>query len=166
MPRGEAEGVFKVHVQGAVHPARRGEGIGTALASAMVERGLAAGRERTSDLPVRLTTTGMTSNEAQAALLTGLGMRGQRWNFVMRTALDDLGAGLPLAEGYRFVPYDESLGDAVLDAHNAAFGGRPPELHPVDAGDVEAVGHRQPLVPAGHQCRGDARATRTLSSAT
>ena len=59
MPRGEAEGVFKVHVQGAVHPDRRGEGIGTALASAMVERGLAAGRERRPDLPLRLTTTGV-----------------------------------------------------------------------------------------------------------
>src|SRR4029079_13514749 len=70
MPRGEAEGVFKVHVQGAVHPDRRGEGIGTTMAKAMVERGLAAGRERTSHLPLQLTTTGMTSNQAQADLLT------------------------------------------------------------------------------------------------
>ena len=130
MPRGEADGVFKVHVQGAVRPDRRGEGIGTVLARAMVERGLAAGRERSSTLPVRLTTTGMTSNEAQADLLTGLGMRGERWNFVMRTSLDDLGPELPLAEGYAFVPYDESMGDAVLDAHNAAFGGHHPNFTP------------------------------------
>ena len=130
MPRGEADGVFKVHVQGAVRPDRRGEGIGTELARAMVDRGLAAGRERSSTLPVRLTTTGMTSNEAQADLLTGLGMRGERWNFVMRTSLDDLGPELPLAEGYAFVRYDESMADAVLDAHNAAFGGHHPNFTP------------------------------------
>lgn len=130
MPRGEADGVFKVHVQGAVRPDRRGEGIGTVLARAMVDRGLAAGRERSSTLPVRLTSTGMTSNEAQADLLTGLGMRGERWNFVMRTSLDDLGPELPLAEGYAFVRYDESMADAVLDAHNAAFGGHHPNFTP------------------------------------
>jgi len=96
----------------------------------MVDRGLAAGRERSGTLPVRLTTTGMTSNEAQADLLTGLGMRGERWNFVMRTSLDDLGPELPLAEGYAFVRYDESMADAVLDAHNAAFGGHHPNFTP------------------------------------
>jgi mycothiol synthase len=130
MPRGEADGVFKVHVQGAVRPDRRGEGIGAVLARAMVDRGLAAGRERSSTLPVRLTATGLTSNEAQADLLTGLGMRGERWNFVMRTSLDDLGPELPLAEGYAFVRYDESMGDAVLAAHNAAFGGHHPNFTP------------------------------------
>jgi ribosomal protein S18 acetylase RimI-like enzyme len=72
----------------------------------------------------------MTSNEAQADLLTGLGMRGERWNFVMRTSLDDLGPELPLADGYAFVRYDESMGDAVLDAHNAAFGGHHPNFTP------------------------------------
>jgi mycothiol synthase len=130
MPRGEADGVFKVHVQGAVRPDRRGEGIGAVLARAMVDRGLAAGRERSSTLPVRLTATGLTSNEAQADLLTGLGMRGERWNFVMRTSLDDLGPELPLAEGYALVRYDESMGDAVLAAHNAAFGGHHPNFTP------------------------------------
>src|SRR5690349_15569850 len=86
MPRGEADGVFKVHVQGAVHPDRRGEGIGIVLAHAMVERGLAAGREHGGTLPIRLTTTGMTTNETQADLLTLLGMAGERWNFVMPPA--------------------------------------------------------------------------------
>ena len=130
LPRGEAEGVYKVHVEGTVRPDRRGENIGTELAAAMVERGVAAGRARAGALPVRLMTTGLSRNEAQADLLAGVGLRGERWNFVMRTSLDDLPPVLPLADGYAFLPYDEVPPAAVHRAHNAAFDGHHPNFTP------------------------------------
>src|SRR3954453_20389083 len=85
LPRGEGEGHFKVHVQGSVLPERRGEGIGTLLVEAMLARAEQAHAERRPDLPARLTTTGLSSDEAQADLLSRAGMSGERWNFVMRT---------------------------------------------------------------------------------
>jgi ribosomal protein S18 acetylase RimI-like enzyme len=130
MPRGESEGVFKVHVEGSVLPRRRGEGIGTLLAEAMLERGRAAGRERRTDLPIRITTTGMSTNTAQERLLTSYGMRGERWNFVMRTALDSIPPAQPLPDGYEFRRYDDSMALAVLEAHNLAFDGHHPNFTP------------------------------------
>ena len=130
LPRGAAEGAYKVHVQGAVLPERRGEGIGSALAAAMVARGTAAAAERSPGLPARLTTTGLSTNAAQEDLLTGHGLRGERWNCVMRPALTDLPAPQPVADGYEIRPYDDSLGLAVLAAHNAAFDGSHPNFTP------------------------------------
>ena len=130
LPRGEAEGAYKVHVEGAVLPARRGEGIGTALVAAMLARGTAAAAERSPALPARLSTTGLSTNAEQEDLLTGHGMSGERWNFVMRTALADLPAPQPVADGYEIRPYDESMGLAVLEAHNLAFDGSHPNFTP------------------------------------
>src|SRR3954470_2467647 len=121
LPRGEAEGHFKVHVQGSVLPARRGPGLGTRLVEAMLARAEVASTERRPDLPGRFTTTGLSSDAAQADLLTRAGMRGERWNFVMRTSLDDLPPRKPVADGYAILRYDPSMGTAMLDAHNAAF---------------------------------------------
>jgi mycothiol synthase len=121
LPRGEGEGHFKVHVQGSVLPARRGEGIGTRLVAAMLARAEQAHAERRPDLPARFTTTGLSSDVAQADLLTRAGMSGERWNFVMRTSLDALPDEVPLPEGYEFLQYDASMAAALLAAHNTAF---------------------------------------------
>jgi mycothiol synthase len=121
LPRGEGEGHFKVHVEGSVLPLRRGEGIGTRLVEAMLARAEQVHAERRPDLPARLTTTGLSSDEAQADLLARAGMSGERWNFVMRTALDALPDEIPLPEGYEFVRYDASMAAAMLEAHNTAF---------------------------------------------
>jgi mycothiol synthase len=121
LPRGEGEGHFKVHVEGSVLPLRRGEGIGTRLVEAMLARAEQVHAERRPDLPVRLTTTGLSSDEAQADLLARAGMSGERWNFVMRTGLDALPDEIPLPEGYELVRYDASMAAAMLEAHNTAF---------------------------------------------
>src|SRR4051794_6869997 len=54
LPRGEAEGHFKVHVQGSVLPARRGQGIGTRLVEAMLARTDLGRAERGPDPPGRV----------------------------------------------------------------------------------------------------------------
>lgn len=130
LPRGEAEGTFKVHVQGSVLPERRGQGVGSRLAPAMLARGTAAATERRPDLPARIMTTGLSANAAQEDLLTSLGLRGERWNFVMRTALTDLPDAPPVPEGYELRAYDDSMGGAVLEAHNLAFDGDHPNFTP------------------------------------
>ena len=130
LPRGEAEGTYKVQVQGSVLPGRRGQGIGTRLVSEMLARGTAAAAERRPDLPARLTAAGLSDNAEQEGLLTAHGMRGERWTCVMRTALTDLADPRPLPAGYEFRSYDESLGSAVLEAHNLAFGGHHPNFTP------------------------------------
>jgi GNAT superfamily N-acetyltransferase len=82
LARGAAEGAFKVHVNGSVRPDRRGEGIGTVLAASMLERARAAAAERRPDLPTRVTTTGLSADAGQEALLTAHGLHGERWSFL------------------------------------------------------------------------------------
>ena len=61
LPRGEAGGHFMIEVEGSVLPARRGQGIGTLLVAAMVERAARMRAEIRPDLPARLTSVGLTS---------------------------------------------------------------------------------------------------------
>lgn len=119
--RGEAEGFFKVHGEGSVHPDRRGEGIGTKLVEAMVSRAEAVRAEKSGGSPGKLMCTGLTSNTAQEALLADAGMHAQRWNFQMRTSLDDVPPPPPLPSGYELRQYDASMADAMRAAHNVAF---------------------------------------------
>ncbi|HEY4315344.1 MAG TPA: GNAT family N-acetyltransferase [Actinomycetes bacterium] len=121
LPRGAADGHYTIDLQGSVLPARRGQGIGTLLVTRMVERATEARDERRPDLPARLFVAGLSSDVAQADLLASVGMRGERWTFLMRTALDALQPARPLAAGYRLRRYDGSMADALRLAHNAAF---------------------------------------------
>ena len=130
LPRGATEGAYKVHVNGSVHPDRRGEGIGTALVRSMLDRARAVAAERRPDLPARVTTTGLSANAEQETLLTDHGLRGERWNFVMRTGLSDLAERRPLPDGYEIRAYDDTMGDALLEAHNLAFDGSHPNFTP------------------------------------
>jgi len=130
LPRGEGEGLYKIHVEGAVTPSRRGEGLGTVLRDAMVARAEAAYAERGSTLPLKLMTTSKSDNTAQAELLESAGFTAERWNFVMRTTLDDVPEQQPLAHGYEFKVYDESRALDMLAAHNAAFTGHHPNFTP------------------------------------
>ncbi len=120
-PRGEAEGHFKVHTEGVVHPGRRSEGIGSALVAAMLDRARAAHHERHPDLPGKIMLSGLSANTAQEELLSGAGLEPERWEFVMRVDLSGLGAPAPLPAGYRLRQYDASLAEPMRQAHNTAF---------------------------------------------
>lgn len=121
LPRGAADGQYKVHVQGSVLPACRAQGIGTLLVTGMVERAAQARDERRPDLPARLVAEGLSSDHAQADLLASAGMRGERWTFLMRAPLDAIAPAQRLPAGYRLRGYDGSMADALREAHNAAF---------------------------------------------
>lgn len=123
-PRSTDDTHQKVHVEGSVNPARRGEGVGTRLVEAMVARADEVHREKHPELPAKYSLGGLTSNEAQAGLLAAHGFDAERWSFVMRADLArlDSGAEAPaLPEGLRLLTYTPELDAAMLEAHNAAF---------------------------------------------
>jgi mycothiol synthase len=119
--RGPADGHYAIRTQGSVLPSWRGRGIGTLLVTAMVERSAHARDEHRPDLPARLAAEGSSADTAQAELLASAGMRAERWTFVMRTQLDATPAERPIPAGYRVRDYDQSMGEALRQAHNEAF---------------------------------------------
>ncbi len=116
------DGTFqKVHVEGSVNPARRGEGIGTRLVEAMLARADEVHAEKHPDLPAKYNVTGLSANTAQEELLAAFGMLPERWNFVMRTHLGDVPEPPAVPDGFSLVRYSAELDRAMLEAHNAAF---------------------------------------------
>lgn len=122
-PRSADEIHQKVHLEGSVRPDRRSEGIGTQLVAAMIARADEVHAEQHPEMPAWYAVTGLTANTSQERLLTGAGLRAERWNFIMRTdlaRLDD--APLPeLPDGLSLVDYAPELDTAMHEAHNAAF---------------------------------------------
>jgi mycothiol synthase len=125
LPRGEAGGHVMIHVEGSVLPARRGQGIGTLLVAGMVERAARMRAEIRPDLPAKVTSAGITSNQSQGDLLGSAGIRAERWSFVMRTPLDELPPTRPVPHGYGLRTYDQSMADELRETHNRAFRDHP-----------------------------------------
>ena len=121
LPRGESEGHFTIHVEGAVRPDRRGEGVGTTLVAAMLRRAEEAQVQKGHGLPGRLMAKGMSADTAQQTLLAGVGLLPSRWTVVMRAVLADVPPPAPVPDGYRIRAYDPSMAPAMLAAHNRAF---------------------------------------------
>ena len=130
LPRGLTDGAFKVAVEGAVHPARRDAGLGTALAEAMVARAAQVAQERRPDLPGRVVTHALATNTAQRELLSSVGFRAGRSHLLMRRPLDDVPEPPAVPEGYRICEYDERRADELRRAHNLAFDGSHPGFTP------------------------------------
>lgn len=120
-PRHADETHQMIHVEGAVRPDRRGHGIGSLLVRAMLDRADAVHREQRADLPAKLTLSGLSTNDGQAALLDDVGFVAERYSFVMRTVLGEVTEPGPLPTGYRLERYDESWSAAMHAAHNEAF---------------------------------------------
>jgi ribosomal protein S18 acetylase RimI-like enzyme len=120
-PRHSDDTYQKIHVEGAVRPDRRGQGIGTLLVRGMLERADQVHAEKHPDMPAKLTLVGLSSNEEQARLLTDNGFEAERYSFVMRTMLGEVPEPEPLPAGYRVVRYEESWSKPMHDAHNEAF---------------------------------------------
>ena len=123
-PRSTDDTHQKVHVEGSVNPARRGQGIGDRLVAAMIARADEVHREKHPELPAKYSLAGLTANGAQAGLLADHGFEAERWNFVMRADLSRLDTGIELPalpEGLRMLTYTPGLDRAMLEAHNAAF---------------------------------------------
>ena len=115
----------RVHLEGSVDPARRGEGIGTRLVEAMIARADEVHTERHPDLPARYTLSAPSANTAQEELLGTFGLVPERWNFQMRIQLGALGPQRELPKGLETRRYEASYAAAVHAAHNEAFADLP-----------------------------------------
>jgi len=127
-PRSVDDTHQKVHLEGSVNPARRGEGIGTRVVEAMLARADEVHAEKHPEMPARFALSGLSTNTAQGELMAAFGLAPERWNFVMRTDLSRLDSGVPLPElpeGLSLVTYTPELDAAMHEAHNAAFTDHP-----------------------------------------
>jgi mycothiol synthase len=126
VPRGVADGYYKLILEGAVRPDMRGKGIGTLLARAMHTRALAARTERYPDLGLTLTLTGPSHDITQERLMADVGLVPDRWNFVMRADLSRPSPEPgPVPEGLSLRRYEARFDAALLAAHNEAFRDHP-----------------------------------------
>jgi mycothiol synthase len=111
---------YGVHLEGRVHPAWRGRGIGRALLAWQLQRGAQLHAERHPEAPARLTATVYTSMPSVEALVRRAGLEQARWFFHMERPL----TGLPPrrhVEGVDLVPFSWDRDEDVRLAHNAAF---------------------------------------------
>jgi mycothiol synthase len=121
MSRGRSEDHHDLRLEGSVHPGRRGQGIGTTLVAAMLDRAEEVRHEKNPSLPAKLAVTGLSTNAEQESLLAAFGFAPERWNFMMRVDLDEIPAPEPLPPGYVLKQYDPSIARAMHEAHNTAF---------------------------------------------
>jgi mycothiol synthase len=124
-PRTVGDGVHKIHLEGAVHPDRRGQGIGTVLAEAMLARGEQAHAEQSPGTPVLYALGGSSTNVAQADLVSRIGLRPERWSFVMRAELGAVPDPAPLPDGLRLERYDGRMAELMHRTHNIVFTDHP-----------------------------------------
>jgi mycothiol synthase len=111
---------YGVHLEGRVHPDRRGHGIGRALLAWQLERGTQLHAERHPEAPARLTATVYTTMPSVEALVRRAGLEQVRWFFHMERPLTDL-PPLRRVEGVALVPFSWDRDEEVRAAHNAAF---------------------------------------------
>ena len=123
--RPASDGLHKIHLEGATRPDLRGQGIGTQLAAAMMRRAEQVHLEQAADVPVLYSLSGVSANAAQADLMAGIGLRPERWSFVMRAGLADLPEPAPLPDGLRVQRYDDGMADLMLRTHNVVFRDHP-----------------------------------------
>ena len=111
---------YGVHLDGRVHPDRRGQGIGRALLEWQVDRGRAIHAARHPEAPGRLTVLAQATISGQEGLLRRAGFEPARWFQQMSRPL----TGLPeprTVQGVQMVPFDWARDEQVRLAHNAAF---------------------------------------------
>ena len=120
-PRASAEETHKIHLEGAVHPRRRGEGVGTLLAEAMIARAEQAHAEQCPGVPPLYVLGGLPDDPAQDDLLDRIGLRPEQWSFTMRAQLGDCPEPGPLPDGLRIRRYDEEVAALLRDTHNTVF---------------------------------------------
>ncbi|QXG75239.1 GNAT family N-acetyltransferase [Modestobacter sp. L9-4] len=109
-----------VYLEGRVHPAARGRGIGRALLAWQLERGGQVHAERHPEAPARLTASVPTSMPDAEALVRRAGLVASRWWHTLHRPLTDL-PGRRDVPGVELVAFDPARDDEVRRVHNRAF---------------------------------------------
>jgi mycothiol synthase len=123
-PRAPADGAVSVAIDGTVRPDHRRRGIGSMLVPRMVERALDYVRERGEGLRPIVTGHAPSTNHDLARIFERLGLRPERWSFVMLADLRQPGEPAPaLPQGYTLHTWEGLEDDEIREAHNRAFVG-------------------------------------------
>jgi mycothiol synthase len=114
--------VDRVGLDGTVHPAWRGRGVGRQLLAWLEKRGEAEHRVRHPTMPGQLALSPYAHVTSHVRLAEQAGYTAVRWFSEMKR---DLAEPVPeppgVPGGLRLVPFDRFLDDAVRQAHNEAF---------------------------------------------
>ncbi|WP_448611869.1 GNAT family N-acetyltransferase [Geodermatophilus sp. URMC 60] len=110
----------RVMLEGRVHPAWRGRGIGRALLDWELHRGAEVHRRDHPELPARLTVSVYPGMAPLESLVRRAGFTAERWYADMARPLTGL-PEVPAVPGAQLVPFAWDRDDEVRRAHNAAF---------------------------------------------
>ncbi|CCG01973.1 GNAT family N-acetyltransferase [Blastococcus saxobsidens] len=112
--------VFRINLDGRVHPDHRGHGIGAALLDWELARGAEVHAERHPEAPARLVARVLGTQPQLERLVERRGLAAERWYRVMERQLTDLPALDPVP-GVELVPFTSDRDEEVRHAHNASF---------------------------------------------
>ncbi|MGY1762324.1 GNAT family N-acetyltransferase [Geodermatophilus sp. SYSU D00779] len=115
-----ARGDHRVLLEGRVHPAWRGRGIGRALLGWQLRRAAEVHRRDRPELPARLTVSVYPGMGSLESLVRRAGFAAERWYADMDRPLTGL-PEVPAVPGVELVPFAWDRDDEVRRAHNAAF---------------------------------------------
>lgn len=122
LPRPPGPELHDLGLTGGVHPARRGQGIGTLLGRRMLERGRELHAARAPGRSADFHARGLAEHHEQAELLGGLGLEPRRWSFLMRAGLDALAPTPAMPSGLRVSTFDPARdAEHLLETHNTVF---------------------------------------------
>ncbi|MDP5184819.1 GNAT family N-acetyltransferase [Blastococcus sp. BMG 814] len=113
-------GSYRIHLDGRVHPDRRGRGIGAALLGWELARGTEVHAERHPEVPAQLVVSVTGTQSGLERLVERSGLTAERWYRTMERPLTDLPEAREVP-GVQFVPFSWGRDDEVRRAHNAAF---------------------------------------------
>ncbi|MGY2004282.1 GNAT family N-acetyltransferase [Blastococcus sp. SYSU DS1024] len=111
---------FRIVLDGRVHPAGRGQGIGTALLRWELARGAEVHAERHPEAPARLVVAVSGTQPRLERLVEQSGLEAERWYRTMERRLADLPETRQVS-AVDLVPFTWDRDDEVRRAHNAAF---------------------------------------------
>jgi mycothiol synthase len=133
-PRAPTDDRLSVVLEGIVHPAHRGRGIGSALLERMLGRAPQHVHERGAHLELQLRAGAASDNEGATSLLEDHGFVAHRWNFVMEADLHRAAPGRApdLPAGYVLETWVGTDDHEIRAAHNCAFMGFHPGFSPWD----------------------------------
>ncbi|MCZ2857790.1 GNAT family N-acetyltransferase [Blastococcus sp. VKM Ac-2987] len=112
--------VFRITLDGRVHPDHRGSGLGAALLDWELARGAEVHAERHPGAPARLVVRVLGTQPQLERLVERRGLAAERWYRVMERQLTDLPAPEPVP-GVELAPFTWDRDEEVRHAHNAAF---------------------------------------------
>ncbi|MGY1724342.1 N-acetyltransferase family protein [Blastococcus sp. SYSU DS0533] len=113
-------GAYRIHLDGRVHPDRRGRGIGTALLGWELARGAEVHAERHPEVEGLLVVGVSGTQPDLERLVERHGFTAERWYRTMERRLTDL-PEVRAVPGVQVVPFSWDRDDEVRRAHNVAF---------------------------------------------